>query len=74
MAHSITLPASRTTRRGVAPAIARTLKTVWAWRVRMRNRAELRRLLERADDHMLQDIGVVRSSLVAESAKQFWQE
>lgn len=40
---------------------------------RRRQRARLRRELERLDDHMLHDIGARRAELEAEAAKPFWR-
>lgn len=40
---------------------------------RMRQRARLRRDLERLDEHLLHDIGIKREVLEAEATKPFWR-
>lgn len=40
---------------------------------RMRQRARLRRDLERLDEHLLHDIGIKREELEAEATKPFWR-
>lgn len=73
MAHTIV--ANRTVSRpaGFAAAVVRALETLWTWRKRIQQRAEARRILERADDRMLQDVGITRSMLVESASRPFWQ-
>ena len=46
---------------------------VWGWKTRARNRAELRALLERADDRMLGDVGLTRAQVADEAGRPFWR-
>ena len=73
MAHVIV--ANRTDHRksGAYAAVLHALETLWIWRKRAQQRAEARRVLERADDRMLQDIGITRSMLVDSASRPFWR-
>ncbi len=73
MTVSLTFPQPKTRKPAVGATIAGTLRTAWTWRRNMERRAELRRLLERADDRMLADIGLTRASVVDEAGKPFWR-
>lgn len=73
MAETLTLRRTTIAKPGPMPALAKILTTFWVWRRRMQNRAELKRVLERADDHMLSDIGLTRSTLADEAGKAFWR-
>ena len=74
MATTLTFTTKTSPRTERPSLVARTLGAVWAWRRRMRNRAELRRVLERADDRLLADIGLTRAGLADEAGKPFWEE
>lgn len=54
-------------------SVEKALTIVWTWRRRMRDRAELRRLLARADDYMLADVGLNRARVADEAGKPFWR-
>ena len=67
---------TRQPRPRVAPrsVLVRALTAVWAWRRRMKHRAELASLLERVDDRLLSDVNLNRATLANEAGKPFWQE
>lgn len=52
--------------------LLKTLGTLRLWRRRMRERAELRDILNR-DWRFFADIGVPRGTIVVESRKWFWE-
>ena len=61
---------------GKRPALRIGQKAVsafWAWKTRLRNRAELRALMARADDRMLADVGLTRAQVSDEAGRPFWQ-
>jgi|GEM_PF-3281174 len=64
-------PAPQRTRR---PFIVKAAQTVWTWRQKAAARADLRRLLDRADDRVLADVGLNRAALADEAGKAFWQD
>ena len=51
----------------------KVVSALWAWKMRLRSRAELRALMERADDRMHADVGLTRSQLADQSGRPFWQ-
>lgn len=51
----------------------KTVSALWAWKTRLRHRAELRDLMERADDRMLSDVGLNRARLSDEAGRPFWR-
>ena len=51
----------------------KVVSALWAWKTRLRNRAELRALMERADDRMLADVGLTSSQVADEAGHPFWQ-
>ncbi|MEQ9125444.1 MAG: hypothetical protein RIM80_23080 [Alphaproteobacteria bacterium] len=73
MATTLTMPeigARKPTARMVA---AKALGALWTWRRRHVERVELERLLDRADDRMLSDVGLTRSIVADEAGKPFWR-
>ncbi len=73
MAHIAFAPGISSPKPGLRPAAVKILTAVWAWRRRQQHRAELRHLLERADDRMLADVGLTRSIVADEAGKPFWR-
>lgn len=51
----------------------KVVSALWAWKTRLRNRAELRALMERADDRMLAHVGLTRFQVADEAGRPFWQ-
>ena len=78
MAITLTHPPKRLQTGAPRPAVGSTLanamKAVWSWRRNQKHRAELRALLERADDRMLSDVGLTRSVVADEAGKPFWRD
>ena len=73
MAHIISTHQGFAGKPTLAPHLAKALKTMWVWRRRWLDRRETRRLLERADDRMLQDVGLNRATLADVSGRPFWK-
>ena len=73
MATTLTLPRTGARRPTLGAALARALGAFWQWRRNAKHRAELRRLLENADDRMLADVGLTRSVVADEAGKPFWR-
>ena len=71
MLHSLRAVAWETEKRVSSAPIPDQLRS---WRRRGAHRAELRRLLARADDYMLADVGLSRAHLAKEAGKPFWQK
>jgi uncharacterized protein YjiS (DUF1127 family) len=49
------------------------IAAAWGWKTRLRNRAELRALMERDDDRMLGDVGLTRAQVADEAGRPFWR-
>lgn len=73
MAYSISIDRRPARKPGRSQTLARALGTLWLWRRRMESRAELRHILDRADDRMLADVGLTRAKVADEAGKHFWQ-
>lgn len=73
MAVSLTFPQPKARKLAIGVKISAALRTLQTWRRNMERRAELRRLLERADERMLADIGLTRAYVVDEAGKPFWR-
>jgi len=73
MATTLTMPEIGARKPNARPVAAKALHALWTWRRRRAERAELTRLLDRADDRMLADVGLTRSIVADEAGKPFWQ-
>ena len=73
MATTLTMPEVGAGRPGFRKTVANGFLALWTWRRRLAERAELRRLLERADDRMLSDVGLTRAQLADVAGRPFWQ-
>lgn len=51
----------------------KVVSALWAWKTRLRNRAELRALMERADDRMLAHVGLTRFQVADGAGRPFCQ-
>ncbi|MGZ0187770.1 MAG: DUF1127 domain-containing protein [Alphaproteobacteria bacterium] len=74
MSITLSLPKAKVGKSSVRLVAVKLLGMVSAWRRRMRHRAELRHLLDRADDRMLSDVGLSRPDLCDEAGRPFWQK
>jgi len=67
-------PAGAPRGRRFAASANAAIRLLWTWRHRMKMRAELRGLMERADDRMLADINLNRAKIADEAGRPFWRE
>lgn len=74
MSTTLSLPRPAANRPHLRAFAVNVATKLWNWRRQARNRAELRALLERADDRMLADVGLNRATLADEAGKGFWQD